>query len=420
MIRRPELDWLGPIPPTWPLLKGKRLFRKEQRPARDHDGVVTAFRDGVVTLRTNRRTEGFTIAMLEIGYQGIRKGDLVIHAMDGFAGAIGVSDSDGKSSPVYSACTPLKDVNSHYYAWLLRIAAWSGHISTMAKGIRERSTDFRFSEFGEMKLPFPPRSEQDAIVAFLDRKLEQVDRFIAAKQRLIALLQEQKTALINRAVTKGLNPDAPMKHSGIDWLGEIPAHWEVKTNGKLFRQRVEKGIEGLPLLEVSLNTGVTVENGSADRKKWAIAEAEKYKLAKKGDIAFNMMRMWQGAVGVVPVDGLTSPAYIVAVPYDGVNSDYYSLLFRTDDYKTEINRYSKGIVSDRNRLYWDSFKQMASLYPPPEEQESILDYVAAESCKIDGGIRTAEREIELIQEFRTTLISDAVRGTISLGRESNA
>jgi type I restriction enzyme S subunit len=266
----------------------------------------------------------------------------------------------------------------------------------------------------------PPRVEQDAIVAFLDRKLEQVDRFIAAKQRLITLLQEQKTALINRAVTKGLNPDAPMKNSGIDWLGEIPAHWEVKTNGKLFRQRVEKGIEGLPLLEVSLNTGVSLENGSADRKKWTIAEAEKYKLARKGDIAFNMMRMWQGAVGVVPVDGLTSPAYIVAVPYDGMNSDYYSLLFRTDDYKTEINRYSKGIVSDRNRLYWDSFKQMASLCPPPEEQESILDYVAAESCKIDGGIRTAEREIELIQEFRTTLISEAVRGTISLGRESNA
>ena len=336
--------------------------------------------------------------------------------MDGFAGAIGVSDSDGKASPVYSVCTPISDQNPHYHAWVLRLAAWKGHIATMAKGIRERSTDFRFSEFGEMLLPVPPRGVQDAIVEFLDRKLEQIDRFVAAKKRLIALLREQKTALINRAVTKGLDPNAPMKDSGIDWLGEIPKHWEVKTNGMLFRQRVEKGSKELPLLEVSLNTGVSMENGSTDRKKWTIAEAEKYKLAKRGDIAFNMMRMWQGAVGVVPLDGLTSPAYIVAVPREGVNSDYYSLLFRTDDYKTEINRHSKGIVPDRNRLYWDSFKQMASLCPPPEEQAAILEYVAAESRKIERGIRVAEREIGLMQELRTALISDAVTGKIPTKR----
>ena len=154
------VEWLGEVPDHWESRRLKFLFSLQKRPVVDGDGIVTCFRDGAVTLRSNRRTDGFTNAEKEIGYQGIRKGDLVIHAMDAFAGAIGVSDSDGKSSPVYSACTPNEGVSAYYYARLLRHMALAGFVSSLAKGIRERSTDFRWSDASEIYLPFPRRLQE--------------------------------------------------------------------------------------------------------------------------------------------------------------------------------------------------------------------------------------------------------------------
>src|SRR5689334_10923120 len=141
------LPWLGEVPNHWRMERAKWLFRKMDRPVHENDEVVTCFRDGVVTLRKNRRVRGFTESIKEIGYQGIRRGDLVIHAMDAFAGAVGVADSDGKGTPVYSVCEPLPRVNAHFYAYLVREMARSEWILALAKGIRERSTDFRFEGF---------------------------------------------------------------------------------------------------------------------------------------------------------------------------------------------------------------------------------------------------------------------------------
>lgn len=197
------VDWIGEIPAHWIIEKGKWLFEKKSRPVRPQDGVVTAFRDGQVTLRSNRREEGYTFAIQEHGYQGIRKGDLVIHAMDAFAGAIGVSDSDGKSSPVYAACAPKDgmDLNPHFYAYLLRNLAITGFIESLAKGIRERSTDFRFKDFGNLPLSVPPFDEQNEIVGYLDKKLKDIDISVQHIKKLIEKLKEYKATLINSAVT---------------------------------------------------------------------------------------------------------------------------------------------------------------------------------------------------------------------------
>ena len=232
MKRYPEykesgMTWIGEIPKHWKVNRAKFIFRRLQRPVRAHDEIITAFRDGIVTLRKNRRTLGFTNSLKEIGYQGLRKGDLVIHAMDGHAGAIGVSDSDGKSSPVYSVCFPISQENVYYYAYLLRYMALNGFIQSLTKGVRERSTEFRFNEFKKLDLLIPSISEQDKIVAFLDRKTGQINELIRIKERRIELLLEQRTALINQAVTKGLDPNVAMKPSGVEGIGEIPAHWEI-------------------------------------------------------------------------------------------------------------------------------------------------------------------------------------------------
>lgn len=227
--RGSEVAWLGEIPRHWDLRRTKRIFARVQRPARPADGVVTAFRDGEVTLRSNRRVDGFTNAVKEIGYQGVRAGDLLVHAMDGFAGAIGVSDSDGKCSPVCSVCVPLsqEQLDMTYYGYLVRQLAVTDFIASLAKGIRERSTEFRFSEFSVLRLAVPPKAEQTQIAKFLDHETAKIDALIEKQQQLIALLKEKRQAVISHAVTKGLDPDAPMRDSGVEWLGEVPAHWVV-------------------------------------------------------------------------------------------------------------------------------------------------------------------------------------------------
>jgi len=183
-------------------------------------------------------------------------------------------------------------------------------------------------------------------------------------------------------MTIGLRPYPESKDSGLPWLGRVPAHWEVRRNGRLFAQRNETGYGSLPILEVSLKTGVRVRDMDDLKRKQVMSDREKYKRAVKGDIAYNMMRMWQGAVGVAPEDGLVSPAYVVARPYPEAEPRYFSYLFRTDAYKNEVDGFSRGIVKDRNRLYWEDFKRMPSCFPPLDEQKAIADYLDANAVKV--------------------------------------
>lgn len=206
----------------------------------------------------------------------------------------------------------------------------------------------------------------------------------------------------------GLRPYTDYKSSGLPWLGNVPAHWDVRRNGRLFAQRNETGFGDLPILEVSLKTGVRVRDMENLKRKQVMSDREKYKRAVRGDVAYNMMRLWQGAVGVAPVDGLVSPAYVVARPYEGTDTRYFSYLFRTDAYKAEVDGYSRGIVKDRNRLYWDDFKRMPSCYPPPEEQATIADYLDANAALVRKFIHNRRRLIEVLNEQKQAIISHVV------------
>jgi restriction endonuclease S subunit len=197
---------------------------------------------------------------------------------------------------------------------------------------------------------------------------------------------------------EGSRPYPEMKPSGLPWLGDVPEHWDVRRNGRLFGARRETGFPDLPILEVSIRSGVRVRDFDNGGRKQEMADRSKYQRAVRGDIAYNMMRMWQGAVGMTPTDGLVSPAYVVARPFPETEASYYAYLFRTAAYMREIDVFSRGIVPDRNRLYWESFKQMPSVYPPLDEQRLIvrfLDWHGAQSAKL---IRAKKKVIALLNE----------------------
>ncbi len=197
-----EIPWLDRIPSHWQVERARYLFAQASLPISEKDEIVTCFRDGQVTLRKNRREDGFTNAVLEIGYQGIRVGQLVLHSMDAFAGAIGISDSNGKCSPEYIICDPIvDDIFNPYYGYLLREMALQGFIQASCPAVRERAPRIRFSDFADMLLPVPPLIEQKQIVEYVIQKLRSINDLTKASTTAITLLQERRASLISAAVT---------------------------------------------------------------------------------------------------------------------------------------------------------------------------------------------------------------------------
>lgn len=193
------IQWIGMMPAHWDCIRGKYILKYIQKPVREDDGVITCFRDGEVTLRSNRREDGFTMADKEIGYQGIDVGDLVVHGMDGFAGAIGISDSRGKASPVLNVLDT--EQNKRYIMYFLRSMAYSDVFLALATGIRVRSCDLRWNKLSELFYPVPPLEEQVAIVDYIDSVLRRTDEVIAAKREQLSTLEAYKKSLIYEYVT---------------------------------------------------------------------------------------------------------------------------------------------------------------------------------------------------------------------------
>jgi len=193
------VQWIGNMPSHWEVIRGKYILRYMQKPVREDDGVITCFRDGEVTLRSNRREDGFTMSDKEIGYQGIDVGDLVVHGMDGFAGSIGISDSRGKASPVLNVLDT--DQCKRYIMYYLRSMAYSDVFLALATGIRVRSCDLRWNKLAELSYPVPPLDEQNAIVKHIDSVLSKADAVIADKKAQLATLDEYKKSLIFEYVT---------------------------------------------------------------------------------------------------------------------------------------------------------------------------------------------------------------------------
>ena len=194
-----NIQWIGMMPSHWDCIRGKYILKYVQKPTREDDGVITCFRDGEVTLRSNRREEGFTMADKEIGYQGIDVGDLVVHGMDGFAGSIGISDSRGKASPVLNVLET--DQNKRYIMYFLRSMAYSDVFLALATGIRVRSCDLRWNKLAELFYPVPPLEEQNAIVEYIDAVIQKTNEVIAKKKEQLAVLDEYKKSLIYEYVT---------------------------------------------------------------------------------------------------------------------------------------------------------------------------------------------------------------------------
>ena len=273
------------------------------------------------------------------------------------------------------------------------------------------------------EIPFlvPPAAEQAAIVRFLDLADRRIRRYIRAKQQLIALLEEQKQAIIHRAVTRGLDPNVRLKPSGVEWLGEVPAHWEFRPAKGYFREADERSETGSEeLLSVSHITGVTPRSEKNITMFMAVSNVG-YKLCRPGDLVINTMWAWMAALGVARQTGIVSPSYAVYRPHRSSRllGEYADLLLQTVPYKSEYICRSTGIRSSRLRMYPEEFLRIKLLCPPPEEQRAIVEIVSKESVDARRAIDLAQGELSLLREYRTRLIADVVTGKFDV-REAAA
>ena len=419
------IAWMGRLPEHWGTSRLKNLFTLMKRAPEEGDEIVTAFRDGQVTLRSNRRVDGFTNAVHEHGYQRVRAGDLVIHAMDAFAGAIGVSDSDGKSTPVYSVCTPTHPViYSQYYGRLLRHMALTGYINSLSKGIRERSTEFRWNEASAVVVAVPELPEQVAIASFLDHETAKIDALVAEQERLIELLKEKRQAVISHAVTKGVNPDVPMKESGIEWLGEIPKHWsttQLKYATSIIvdcpHETPVYSVDGpyLVIRTADLDRGIIKTEGMYRVSENEYTHRIRRQALRVNDIVYGREGERWGHAGLVVQDdtfclgqrmmqfraraGAVIPSFLM-----------WQLNARTVYVQGELDTVGATAPHVNVATIRNYFLSL----PPPSEQGLIADYLTARASSFDTLIAEAQRAIALLQERRTALISAAVTGQIDV------
>ncbi|MGV1836893.1 restriction endonuclease subunit S [Rhizobium rhizogenes] len=338
-------------------------------------------------------------------------GDILFGKLRPYLAKAWIASFDGRCS---TELLPLKPerLNARFGLYVMLSREFIDAVDGSTFGSKMPRADWAF--IGNVPIPFPTPSTQEDIADFLDRETADIDALIAAKHRLLDLMAEKRRAIVAEAVMRGLNPTAPLRPSGIHWLGDIPAHWEVRRVATLFCQRDERNEPDLPLLEVSINAGVVVREFSSDKIEGTASDFNTYKVARQGDIAFNKMRMWQGAVGVAPVDGLVSPDYTVAWAKEELLPDYASQLFRTASFSAECGRNSQGITWDRLRLYWDGFRDIFMPLPPLDEQQQIVQHITTESAMLDRLRAATRNSVALLKERRAALIAAAVTGQMEI------
>ena len=395
----------------WSSRRAKALFDRQRRDPRQSDGIVTAFRDGEVTLRSNRRVEGFTNAIHEHGYQGIRAGDLVIHSMDGFAGAIGVSDSDGKSSPVVHCYRPRPDVDARFYAYLLRDLAIQGYVTSLAKGIRERSTAFDSETFRSLVLPVPSLGEQRAIADYLDTETARIDALITKKRQMIDLLAESWSGeIVERTI--GQPGRVALRRLvvppiGGTWGGPVGEH-EVEATcvrGADFDTR-----------------RLGVDEGSAPTRSFQPSDYSS-KALRPGDLIIEKsgggdnqpvgrVVQWTGVGRAVPTNFAARLR-----PDRRVHSRWLCFTLR-GAYEVGLTRSWIKQTTGIQNLDLGGFLSEKVRVPELEEQEAIAETLDRRLSSYHRAHEAIDRQLSLLAEHRRALITAAVTGELRVSEVS--
>lgn len=420
------IDWLGELPVDWVQTKINNFTHVVSNKGYPREELLSVYRDYGVILK-NSRSDNHNKAGEDLSsYKLVEPGYLVLNKMKTWQGSLGISEYRGIVSPAYITCKITKEFENKYLHYLLRSQRYVFQYNKLSYGVRTDQWDMRYEDFKNTPIFIPPLDEQTAIANFLDQKTSQIKQFIALKEKTIELLKERKTAIINQAVTKGLNPNVKMKDSGIEWLGEIPAHWEVKKLKFLMSIRGRVGWKALTASEYVQDGFVFLATPNIKHKEIDYEDVNyiTYQrfiespelIIELGDVLLTKDGSTTGTVNVVrnlPRPSTVNSSIAVLRDFSGqLESEYIHFLIKSS-YLTELIQFKK-IGMGVPHLFQADIKQFQIILPPVEEQIEIVNYVKEEVNEVDELISQAEKEIELIKEYRESLISEAVTGKIDV------
>lgn len=417
-MKNSGVAWIGEIPKDWDLSRLKfsstyndESIKEDTNPEKEIEYVEI----GSVTLENGvEKAEVMRFKDAPSRARRIaRKGDIIISTVRTYLKAIALIEKESYTvSTGFCVIRPQKCMDSGYLKYFCSSELFTSEVSACSVGISYPAINA--STLMDFHIINPPLAVQHKIVRVLDEKCNHVDSLIANVQAQIEKLKTYKQSLITEVVTKGLDPNAPMKDSGVEWIGKIPSHWRVTRIKNLFELRNERNTEAdlanVNLISLYTDLGVMQHSDIIETTGNRAVTAEGYKIVHNNDIVVNIILCWMGAIGMSKYDGVTSPAYDVYRPINGTDSEYYHYLFRTNRFSGECYRYGRGIMMMRWRTYSSEFRSISVPCPPEDEQKQIVASLNRKCSQIDQLISLKESKIEKLQQYKRSLIYEFVTG----------
>ena len=409
-------QWLGKVPSHWAIAKISTIFDENSKQNFEHEySKQLQFKFGtIIPKKLSYDSEDSDWSIIE-KYVIVKPNDIVINGLnlnyDLLSLRVGLVKEEGIITSAYILLRPKEGNNPSYLNYAFK--GWDSRKLFHGMGTGVRLT-LSWKELKNYYIPIPPKEEQEAIVAYLDKVTDDIDKAITAKQRIIASLEERRKIIITHAVTRGINPDAPLKGSGIDWLGDIPAHWEVIRIKYLLNEKKVRSKTGAEEpLSMSQRKGLipTKMMGVIPNLAASYVDA---KLVSKGDLVFNKLKAHLGVFNVSEYEGLVSPDYAVYNTTGKADLKFLEYVFKTPNCINEFKKLITGVGSGLSRLYTNDLYSIYCAIPPIDEQLSIRNHIVNQTKAISEAIDQCQSIIDLLRERKNIIINETVTGKVKV------
>ena len=413
------VSWIGDIPEHWEVKQLRSFLTLFSEKGHGDAQLLSVTREqGVIERDKEDKEENHNFVPDDLsGYKYIENGDFAINKMKAWQGSYAVSEYNGIVSPAYFTCK-LKGVNKDFFSKAIRSKVYVPFFTQYSKGIRVGQWDLNPNALKSIPFFLPTPDEQSVIVKYIDDKTSKIDAYVADKEKEIELLQELKQKTIADAVTKGLNPDAKMKDSGISWIGEIPEHWEVRHLSQVSYEHFISNKEVHHQNLLSLSYGRIIRKDINTTEGLLPASFDTYQIVEDGNIVMRLTDLQNDhkslRVGLVKEEGIVTSAYVCLGVFDSMVPSYLYNVLHSYDIKKLFYSMGGGL---RQNLNWQGLKKLDIPLPPLDEQRTIVSYIEEKCEKIDKLASELQSEIDFLKEYKQRLIADCVTGQVNVQNE---
>ena len=411
--REVNLPWLKAVPAHWEIRRNKNIFTEQKEIVGERSADYTLLSLTLNGIIPRDMDGGGKFPESFDKYKIVKNGDMAfcLFDIDETPRTVGLSGYNGMLTGAYTIMR-VSNINARFIYYYYLALDNGKMLRPLYTGLRKT---ININTFQSTKVPVPPREEQDQIVRFLDWKVSNINKLINIKKKEIKAIDALKRSTVSHAITRGLTADAPMKYSGVKWLGDIPAHWKVTKLRQILHPVSEKNHPEFPLLSVVREQGVIlrdVEDKEANHN-FIPDDLSGYKVVRKGQFAMNKMKAWQGSYGVSDYTGIVSPAYFIFdIAFE--NLEYFHYAIRSKVYVNFSAQASDGIRVGQWDLQMDKMKEIPFIVPPADEQIAIVKYIKQALPQYDAAIEKLTEEVAVLEEYKNKIIADTVTGKIDV------